>query len=52
VWLGWIGVVAGIIAIASIVFIPWFVIALWLLVASVLLFLAGRERPALPPAPG
>jgi hypothetical protein len=49
VWLGWIGVAAGIIALASIAFIPWFLIALWLLVASVLLFLAGRERTAAPP---
>jgi hypothetical protein len=46
VWLGWIGVGAGIIALALIAFIPWFVIALWLLAASVLLFLAGSPRRA------
>jgi hypothetical protein len=40
-WVGWLGVVAGIVAIASILFFPWFVIALWLLVASVLLFWRG-----------
>ena len=45
-WLAWIGVVAGIIALASIVFFPWFVIALWLLVASVILFVAGSPRRA------
>jgi hypothetical protein len=43
---GWIGVVAGIIAIASILFFPWFVIALWLLAASIILFLAGSPRRA------
>ena len=50
VWLGWIGVAAGIIALASIVFFPWALIALWLLVASVLLFVASPERPAAPAA--
>jgi hypothetical protein len=37
VWLGWLGVVAGVIAIASIFFIPWFVIAAWMLAVSVML---------------
>ena len=45
-WLGWIGVAAGIIALASIVFFPWFVIALWLLAASIILFMAGSPRQA------
>jgi hypothetical protein len=49
-WLGWVGVAAGIIALASITFVPWFVIALWLLVASGLLFMAGsRTRTAAAP---
>ena len=43
---GWIGVVAGIIALASILFFPWFVIALWLLAASIILFLANSPRRA------
>jgi hypothetical protein len=43
---GWIGVVAGIIALASILFFPWFVIALWLLAASIILFRAGSPGPA------
>ena len=46
VWVGWIGVVAGIIAIASILFFPWFVIAFWLLAASIILFLANSPRRA------
>jgi hypothetical protein len=43
---GWIGVAAGIIALASILFFPWFVIALWLLAASIILFVAGSPRRA------
>jgi hypothetical protein len=45
-WLAWIGVVAGIIALASILFFPWFVIALWLLAASGILFAANSPRRA------
>ena len=51
VWLGWVGVVAGIIALASIAFFPWFLIALWLLVASGLLFVANSPRRASASAP-
>ena len=51
VWLGWIGVAAGIIALASIVFFPWFVIALWLLAASVILFVAGSPARTAPTSP-
>ena len=39
-WLVWLGVLAGISAIVSIFFFPWFVIAVWLVVASVLVFRA------------
>ena len=52
-WLAWAGVVAGILALASILFFPQILIALWLIVAGVLLFLAGpsptreAERAAL-----
>jgi hypothetical protein len=46
VWLGWIGVAAGIVAIASILFFPWFVIALWLLAASGILFVANSRARA------
>ena len=40
-WAGWFGVVVGIAALGSIFFIPMILIALWLLIASVLLFRAG-----------
>jgi hypothetical protein len=39
-WLVWLGVIAGISAIVSFLFVPWFVIAVWLVVASVLVFCA------------
>jgi hypothetical protein len=42
-WLGWVGVVAGILALGSIAFFPQLLIALWVLVAGVLLFLARSE---------
>ena len=43
-WLGWLGVLAGISAIFSIFFIPWIVIGVWLILASILLFVsAGRQ---------
>src|SRR5437763_266878 len=43
-WLVWLGVLAGISAIVSIFFIPWFVIAVWLVVASVIVFRAHVEE--------
>ena len=43
---GWLGVAAGIIALASILFFPWFVIALWLLAASGILFAANSRARA------
>ena len=39
-WLSWLGVIGGISAIVSFFFVPWFVIAVWLVVASVLVFRA------------
>ena len=47
-WLGWLSVVAGLVAIFSIFFIPWFVIGVWLVVASVLVTRAlGRLAPSI-----
>jgi hypothetical protein len=46
---GVVGVIIGVLALASIAFLPQFAIALWILVASVLLFLAASgPRKALP----
>jgi hypothetical protein len=41
-WAGWLGVAAGIVSLASIVFFPQFVFLLWVLIVSLVLFL----RPA------
>ena len=48
-WVGWLSVLAGIVSIFAFAFIPWFVIAVWLVVASVLVTralqrAAGRAR--------
>jgi hypothetical protein len=43
-WAAWLGVIAGISALASVFFIPWFVIAVWLVVASVLVVRAHVEE--------
>jgi hypothetical protein len=42
-WAGWLGVVAGILALASIAFFPQLVLALWILIASVLMFVRGAR---------
>jgi hypothetical protein len=45
-WAGWLGVVAGIISLALIVFFPWFVAAIWILVVSIGLFVRGSREDA------
>jgi hypothetical protein len=45
-WLGWLSVLAGLVAIASIFFFPWFVIALWILIASGALLRSKSTVPA------
>jgi hypothetical protein len=47
-WAGWLGIAAGILALASIVFFPQLAIAIWLLVVSVGMFVRGgrTEQPA------
>jgi hypothetical protein len=42
---GWLSVLAGVVSVVSIFFFPWFVIAVWLVVAGVIVTIAlGRER--------
>ena len=49
-WLGWLSVFAGIVSIFAFAFFPWFVIAIWLIVASVLTTRAfGRISAAAAP---
>ena len=45
-WVGWFGFVAGLAAILSIAFFPMLVWLLWIAVASVSLYLAGRPAAA------
>jgi hypothetical protein len=45
-WLAWFGVVAGVLGLASATFFPIFLVALWVLVASIVL----AARPPLPAA--
>ncbi len=48
-WLGWLGVAAGIVALGLILFFPWFVVGIWILVVSIGMFLrSGRTQTALP----
>jgi len=42
-WAGWLGVVAGVLALASIIFFPQAAIALWILIVSGLLFARRRS---------
>jgi hypothetical protein len=42
-WLGWVGVAAGVIALGSIVFFPMALIAVWLLVVAIGLFVRGGQ---------
>jgi hypothetical protein len=47
-WSAWVGVVLGILALASIAFFPQLAIALWILAASLLLFLRGARHTRTP----
>jgi hypothetical protein len=51
-WAGWLGVLAGILALASILFFTQLAIAIWILVASGGIFLRGgrdtETRAAMP----
>ena len=42
-WAGWLGVVAGILALASIAFLPQAAIAIWIFVVSARIFLRGAR---------
>jgi hypothetical protein len=49
-WAGWLGVVAGILALASIAFFPQAAIGIWILVVSIALFMqSGRDTPVATP---
>jgi hypothetical protein len=45
-WAGWLGIVAGILGLLLIAFFPWFIVALWILVVSIGMFLRSGRAPA------
>jgi hypothetical protein len=47
-WAGWLGVVAGILALASIAFFPQAVIAIWILIVSGGMFVRSGRETAMP----
>jgi hypothetical protein len=49
-WAGWLGVAAGILGLALLVFFPWFVVAIWILVVSIGMFMRGGRPAAASPA--
>jgi hypothetical protein len=52
-WLGWLGVAAGILSLALLVFFPWFVLAIWILVVSIGMFMrSGRDATVSPAVSG
>jgi hypothetical protein len=47
-WIGWLSVVAGILSLALLTFFPWFVLALWIVVVSIGMFVRGGRAEASP----
>ena len=45
-WAGWLSIVAGVLSLALVIFFPWFVLALWVLVVSIGLFVRAGRTPA------
>jgi hypothetical protein len=49
-WAGWVGIVFGILAVFSILFFPQVLIAIWMVVAGILVFMGSRATTSPPPA--
>ena len=45
-WAGWLGVVVGILSLGLLIFFPWFLAAIWVLVVSIGMFLRASRAPA------
>ena len=45
-WAGWLGIVAGILGLGLIIFFPWFIVAIWILVVSIGMFVRAGRAPA------
>lgn len=45
-WAGWLGIVVGILGLGLVIFFPWFLVAIWILVVSVGMFVGASRAPA------
>jgi hypothetical protein len=48
-WAAWLGIVVGVLSLGLIIFFPWFVAAIWVLVVSIGMFVSAsrfEEEPA------
>jgi hypothetical protein len=45
-WAGWLGIVVGILGLGLVIFFPWFLVAIWILVVSIGLFVRAGRAPA------
>ena len=43
-WAGWLGILVGILWLGLIAFFPWFLVAIWILVVSIGMFMRARPR--------
>lgn len=50
-WLGWLGIVVGVLSLGLLVFFPWFLAALWILVVSVGMFIRSSRAPSVEAVP-
>ena len=45
-WAGWLGIVVGILGLGLVIFFPWFLVAIWILVVSIGMFVGASRAPA------
>jgi hypothetical protein len=45
-WAGWLGIAVGILGLGLIAFFPWFLVAIWILVVSIGMFVRAGRTPA------
>ena len=45
-WAGWLGIAVGILGLGLIAFFPWFLVAIWILVVSIGMFVRAGRGPA------
>jgi hypothetical protein len=49
-WAGWVGIVVGVLSLALLLFFPWFLAGVWVLVVSIGMYLRGGREPTASPA--